>query len=111
MIIYVFISLCTYIPTLLVIIFNDPVITGNSRRDSVSKALWDEHEIEISIRNLLLSDPTLSKPDLTTAMDNDDVEAVAKLVPTKSLSQAKMNVLLLYSTWKGSVKVGKKIDI
>jgi ankyrin repeat protein len=66
------------------------------RRESVSKSLWEENEIDISIRGLILKD---SKSDeIFDAITRDNAMALEA-----KLGELRLNSLLLFASWKGAL--------
>lgn len=46
------------------------------RRESVSKSLWDEHEMNVSLRNFALREPNPCPEEVLSAVEADDADAV-----------------------------------
>ena len=81
------------------------------RRDSDSKSLWDEAEINSSLRSFALSDvvvPCAASPeDIFAAVDDDDADRVAVIV--RGVAVSKLNKLILYAVWKGAAGTVKML--
>lgn len=69
------------------------------RRDSHSKVLWDEQEINVGLRSFSFSE--YKKEDIINAVEEDDRERFESLI-TALPSKDKFGAALLISTWKGN---------
>ncbi len=89
----------------------------------MSKSLWDEHEINVSLRGFVLRDPNACPEEVLSGVEADDVEAVTEKIKVterlhnaiymyvirlvyffQTLNVPKLNKLLLYASWKESFK-------
>ncbi len=67
----------------------------------MSNSLWDEQEISVSLRAFVLREPNACPEEILSAVEADDVVAVKKRAAL--FPAAKLNKLLLYASWKGSL--------
>ncbi len=87
----------------------------------MSKSLWDEHEINVSLRGFVLRDPNACPEEVLSGVEADDVEAVTEKIKVRerlryamyilrllfvfqAFNLPRLNKLLLYASWKESFK-------
>ena len=89
-----------------------------SRHESFSKSLWDESEIDISLRSVLstagfgTSNSNINNNNTASAsnsvdvikcIEDNDAEAIKNVIA--NLNPSKMDSLLLFATWKSASRV------
>lgn len=83
---------------------NGERLRTESRTDSTSKSLWDEQEINVSLRAFVVSHlPDTKNESLMLSIEKDDRKSFIEL--TKHMLSSQVNIILLLAIWKGASNI------